>query len=558
MERYRLVEKATMQCLIKTTARKYRDMQAISRYNDESSSISYGMLERKANAVAAFLRTKGCRPHDNIMILGESCPGWAVAYFGITCAGMTAVTVLPNFANEDVSKIAAHSESKFIFVSEPNVPKVANLGIPFTLIDTLVSDADSFGNKAGGKAGVKAEDKARGKAGDKAGECPEPEVAEDDVASIIYTSGTTGDPKGVMLTHRNLIWNADACSTPFIHLRKGWKLLSILPLAHVYEFTIGLILPLLCGCHIVYFGRPLAVSPLMSAFKSVRPRIVLSVPMLIEKIYAKAVEPQINDNPKIKRMLKLPLVNRLVYSAIRRKLIASLGGRLVFFGIGGAALDKQVEEFLFKAHFPYALGYGMTETSPFIAGCGPKDHKLGTLGKPLKGLEVKFDSETGELITRSPAVMKGYYKNPRLTAEVLSDDGWLKTGDTGYLDGDRIVLNGRIKEMILTASGENIFPEAIESIFNRERFVQESLIIPRNGGLLALIKLDMESFAQNMKLSLEDAREQAIAYIQKLREEVNKKLPLTSRVSSAEIQDTPFERTPTMKIKRLAVIKQRK
>lgn len=551
MGRYRLVEKATMQCLIKTAARKYRDMQAISRYNDESSSISYSMLERKANAVAAFLRSKGCKPHDNIMILGESCPGWAVAYFGITCAGMTAVTVLPNFANADVGKIAAHSESKFIFVSEPNVPKVADLGIPFTLIDTLADDAGSFEDKAEDKGFCKCFGCGKG------GECTQAVVNEDDVASIIYTSGTTGEPKGVMLTHRNLIWNADTCSTPFLHIRKGWKLLSILPLAHVYEFTIGLLLPLMCGCHIVYFGRPLAVSPLMSAFKSVRPRIVLSVPMLMEKIYAKAVEPQITGNPKIKRMLKLPLVNRLVYSAIRRKLIASLGGKVVFFGIGGAALDKQVEEFLFKAHFPYALGYGMTETSPLIAGCGPKDHKLGTIGRPLKGLEVKFDAETGELVTRSPAVMKGYYKNPRLTAEVLSDDGWLKTGDTGFLKGDRIVLNGRIKEMILTASGENIFPEAIESIFNRERFVQESLIIPRNGGLLALIKLDMESFAQNMKLNLEDAGEQAIAYIQKLREEVNKKLPLTSRVSSAEIQDTPFERTPTMKIKRLAVIKQR-
>lgn len=541
MGRYRLVEKATMQCLIKTIAGKYRDMQAISRYNDESSSITYIMLERKANSVAAFLRSKGCKRHDNIMILGESCPGWAVAYFGITCAGMTAVTVLPNFAKEDVRKIADHSESRFIFATEVNIHKVADLGLPFATLDTLVSDVTPFDDKTE----------------DKTGECPQTAVNEDDVASIIYTSGTTGDPKGVMLTHRNLIWNADTCSTPFLHIRKGWKLLSILPLAHVYEFTIGLLLPLMCGCHIVYFGRPLAVSPLMSAFKSVRPRIVLSVPMLIEKIYAKAVEPQITGNPKIKRMLKLPLVNRLVYSAIRRKLIASLGGKVVFFGIGGAALDKQVEEFLFKAHFPYALGYGMTETSPLIAGCGPKDHKLGTLGRPIKGLEVKFDAETGELVTRSPAVMKGYYKNPRLTAEVLSDDGWLRTGDTGFLKGDRIVLNGRIKEMILTASGENIFPEAIESIFNRERFVQESLIIPRNGGLLALIKLDMESFAQNMKLNLEDAREQAIAYIQKLREEVNKKLPLTSRVSSAEIQDTPFERTPTMKIKRLAVIKQR-
>lgn len=541
MGRYRLVEKATMQCLIKTIAGKYRDMQAISRYNDESSPITYGMLERKANAVSSFLRDKGCRPHDHIMILGESCPGWAVAYFGITCAGMTAVAVLPNFAKEDVSKIAAHSESKFIFVSEANIHKVADLGLPFATLDTLAGCADSFEDKAG----------------DKAGECPQTAVNEDDVASIIYTSGTTGDPKGVMLTHRNLIWNADTCSTPFLHIRKGWKLLSILPLAHVYEFTIGLLLPLMCGCHIVYFGRPLAVSQLMSAFKSVRPRIVLSVPMLIEKIYAKAVEPQINGNPRIKRMLKIPLLNRIIYSSIRRKLIASLGGKVVFFGIGGAALDKQVEEFLFKAHFPYALGYGMTETSPFIAGCGPKDHKLGTVGKPLKGLEVKFDAETGELITRSPAVMKGYYKNPQLTAEVLSDDGWMKTGDTGFLKGNRIVLNGRIKEMILTASGENIFPEAIESIFNKERFVQESLIIPQNGGLLALIKLDMESFAQNMKLNLEDAREQAIAYIQKLREEVNKKLPLTSRVSSAEIQDTPFERTPTMKIKRLAVIKQR-
>jgi long-chain acyl-CoA synthetase len=561
--KYYLVEKATMRCLVDTVSKKYGKTLAISKYGDALSEVSYRQLAHRVRSVSAFLLENGMKQGDKIMIAGESGPHWVIAYLGITYAGMTAVTVLPNFSSDEMNKIVEHSQVKMIFVTSPNLGKIVHCGLPIVRLDDFVAIPSSSINpeamyntaEALKMPGLPVSTIIPTKKTET--QINQIEIEEDDVASIIYTSGTTGTPKGVMLTHRNLIWNADACSKPFIHLKRGWRILSILPLAHVYEFTVGLILPLLEGCSIVYLGKAPSVSSLMPALKDVRPRVLLSVPLLIEKIYNKAVAPQVNGNPKIKRLLGIPLINRFVYHAINHKLISSLGSKLKFFGVGGAPLDPQVEKFLDRAGFPYALGYGLTETSPFIAGCGPKDHKVGTLGKVLPGVKVRLDPETGEIQTKSPSVMKGYYRNDELTRECRTEDGWFCTGDTGLFRKKRLVLSGRIKDMILTSNGENIFPEAIENIMNHQEFVQESLIIPENGGLLALIKLDMDTFAANLKMDIEEARKEALKYIQKLRENVNNQLSSSSKISGVEIQDDPLERTPTMKIKRLAIIKKR-
>ena len=545
MSRLRLNEQDTMRSFIDGLGAGFGKAPALSKYRDERT-ISYSELPSLALSVGSFLLEKGLKQGDKVVILGDSCPNWVLSYFGITYCGMTAVSVLPAFSKPEVEKIVRHSDAKYIFAASSHLSKVEDLGIGTVCMDDM-KDLKTGEVVLEHKPSAETSEMIRNM-----------QMSSSDVASIIYTSGTTGEPKGVMLTHRNLLWNADTCAEPFIRIHKGWKVLSILPLAHVYEFTIGLLLVLINGCHITYFARPLAVTPLMKAFKDVRPQIVLSVPLLMEKVYSKAVAPKVSGDTKIARLLKIPVIRSFVYKAIGHKLNENFGGRIRFFGIGGAPLDKQVEAFLHKAHFPYALGYGMTETSPFIAGCGPTFQKVGTLGPVLNGIQVRIDSGTGEIQTKSPSVMKGYYKNPELTSEVMTEDGWIKTGDVGYFKGTRLVINGRIKEMILTSTGENIFPESIENKLNHMDFVEESLIIPEDGKLLALIKLDMTAFVASLKGKAGDEKERALSYIQELREKINKVLPSNSRINKVEIQETPFERTPTSKIKRLAIIMSRK
>lgn len=545
MSRLRLYEQDTMRSFIDGLGDKFKKARALSKYKD-NRTVLYSELPSLSLSVGSFLIEKGLNQGDKVVILADSCPNWVLSYFGITYCGMTAVSILPAFSKPEVEKIVKHSDAKYIFAGSAHLSKVEDLGIGTVCIDDM-KDLKTGEVVLKHKALEANLNKIKNM-----------KIQSSDVASIIYTSGTTGEPKGVMLTHRNLLWNADTCAEPFIKIRKGMRVFSILPLAHVYEFTIGLLLCLINGCHITYFARPLAVTPLMKAFKDVRPHIVLSVPLLMEKVYSKAVAPKIGEGTKLVNLLRVPVIRSFIYKAIGHKLNESFGGRIRFFGIGGAPLDKQVEAFLHKAHFPYALGYGMTETSPFIAGCGPTFQKVGTLGPVLNGIDVRIDPQTGEIQTKSPAVMKGYYKNPELTSEVMTEDGWIKTGDVGYFKGTRLVINGRIKEMILTASGENIFPEAIENKLNHMDYVEESLIIPEDGKLLALIKLDMAGFVASLKGKAGDEKERALSYIQELREKINKVLPSNSRINEVEIQETPFERTPTSKIKRLAIIMSRK
>lgn len=547
MKRVRIGEHGTMRTFVDDLAAEYKNMTALSKYGDPDSRVSYAELVRYARSIGSYLIKLGLKKGDKVIILAESCPNWALAYFGITYCAMTVVSVLPAFSKEDVEKITRHSNAKAVFANSSNIHKIEGLGLPVVRLDDLhaLYDDTDAGNMP--FSAFYSEEIERRKP-----DC-------NDVASIIYTSGTTGDPKGVMLTHRNLLWNAEACVEPFIHIHRGWRVFSILPLAHVYEFTVGLLLVMIPGCHITYFARPLAVTPLLKAFSEVRPHVCLTVPMLIEKVYNKAVAPKIKEGTKVGRLLRIPVLRTFVYRTIGKKLRTTFGGSIRFFGVGGAPLDLEVETFLHRARFPYALGYGMTETSPMIAGCGPSYQSPGSLGPVVKGVEVRLAPQTNEILVRSPSVMKGYYKNPELTARVLSEDNWMSTGDTGYFTGNnRLVLNGRIKEMILTSSGENIFPEAIESVLNRMDFVEESLIIPEDGNLVALIKLNIEEFASSLRITAEEAKERALSYIQELREAANRQLPSTSRISKAEIRETPFERTPTAKIKRAAVIENRR
>ena len=538
----------TIDKMVRACAQSYGTLTALTIYNKPETAIAYNQLDDMANDVALQLIRKGLPKGGKAAILSESCPNWGLSYFAINKAGAVAVPVLPNFSKTEVEKILEHSEAQYVFVNAANAAKVVDSKAKVIRIEDMAQIpvcemkklatckfADLIGTSLLGTDSLKRKDQMM---------LEERAPKEDDIASIIYTSGTTGTPKGVMLTNKNLVWNAVTCSTPFIKIHRGWSALSILPLSHVYEFTIGLLLLLINGCTITYLGKAPSTNTLMPALKGVRPHIVLSVPLLIEKVYRRALAPKFKEGTTLAKFAGNRLTSRFVYNMVGRKVIKTFGGRLRFFGVGGSKLDPEVEAFLDKINFPYALGYGLTETSPFIAGCGPKDHVVGTLGAPIEGLDVRIAPEDGEIQLKGPSIMKGYYKMPELTKETFTEDGYFRTGDLGAFEDGRLVIKGRSKSMILGSGGENIYPDNIESLINAQDFVVESLVVPEDRSLTAMVRLDIKALNKTFKdIDIQD-------FLEKIRSEVNQKLASFSRIHRIKLQETPFERTPTEKIKR--------
>ena len=529
---------------------------------DREKGISYTHLRWYSECVASFLLKNGIKRGDRVAIMGESCPHWMVMYLGTVIVGCVAVPILPDFSPREVDEIITQSEAKAICINTKHYKKIEEREelLRIRMDDLAFVPVIPSGFDFASSPGISIKEKS-----------PDHNLikisspSEDDLASIIYTSGTTGASKGVMLTHKNLLVCADESTDTYVKINKGDKVLSILPMSHAYEFSISHLLCLLRGAEIVFLGKPPATTILMRAFKSVRPHIILTVPLLIEKIYRSAVAPVLKTDEKVKRLMKNPLTRSIVYHSICSKLKATLGGRMKFFGIGGAPLDREVEEFLFRAGFPYAPGYGLTETSPLIAASGPKrrQHKLGYIGKVVKHDDVilldKNEEGVGEIAVKGPNVMVGYYKRDDLNSEVFTPDGYFRTGDLGCLSSDGfLAIRGRVKTMILGANGENIYPESIESILNNMEYVQESLIVPGEGGLMAIIKLDLEAMMDKLKMSADECRKYALSYLQKLRKNANDQLSANSKIETTELQEEDFERTPTQKIKRFLYPKNKK
>ncbi len=547
----------TLTCLLETSASKFSHLVAMQTWRDPESKITYPALLERSISVANHLVKSGLNKGDRVAILGESCPNWGLSYLSINRAGGITVPVLPNFSKEEVELIMAHSEARFVIVNSKNAAKVMDCNIPVIRMEDLFAipaeslslfDGKNFNELAGTDTKnnvLTPEDKAS---------LDERKLGEEDVVSIIYTSGTTGTPKAVMLTNKNVVWNAYVCSTPFIKIHPGWNALSILPMSHVYEFTIGFLLLLLNGVQIVYLGKAPSTDSLMPAFKEIQPEVMLSVPLLIEKIYRRALAPKIKEGTKLGKFARNKLTAPIVYRIIGKKVKTIFGGRMKFFGVGGAPFDSEAEAFFHRIHFPYALGYGLTETSPFIAGCGPKDQVVGTLGPILEGLDVKLDPETGEVLIKGPSVMKGYYKNEELTKEVFTSDGYFRTGDIGEFKKGRLAIRGRCKTMILGPSGENIYPENIEFLINSESDVLESLVIEDEGGLTAMIRVDVKALKKRGIIAVKDIE----TYLNIVKSHVNEKLSSFSKIRKVEVQDEPFERTPTDKIKRFLYQRRKK
>ena len=381
-------------------------------------------------------------------------------------------------------------------------------------------------------------------------------VGSEDLAAIIYTSGTTGASKGVMLTHENLVSNVISARVippqpENIDVSQN-ATLSILPLSHTYECTIGMLTTLNRGCHIHYLSKPLSPATLIPVMQRVRPGIMLSVPLLVEKIYRKSILTTINKKALTRTLYRFPPTRKLLNRVAGKKMYKLFGGNLVFFGIGGAPLAPDVEVFLREGKFPYCLGYGLTETSPLVVGANASEQRFRATGHCIEDVLVRItdaDPKTGEgeIQVKGPNVMKGYFKDPERTAEVFTEDGWFKTGDLGVFKKNHLYICGRLKNMILGPSGENIYPESIEAMINEFEFVEDSLIVEdEKKSLTALVHLNMDE----LKKKFGDSAQAAGDYIKTIIEDVNKRLSNFSKITKSEHQQEPFEKTATHKIKR--------
>jgi long-chain acyl-CoA synthetase len=536
------------------SAAGYPDYPALGFAGEEP--FNYSSCANLVDRLAARLVSDGILPGERVGLLSENMPHWGIAYMAINRAGGIVVPVLPDFHPEDIASILSHAGIKACFISRRLSPKLDAAGftgspVSLYLADSLAPLQNLKTESITAAESLSADDFLPEKGFSYPGSLKDPAV-------IIYTSGTTGHSKGVVLSNENIIFNAEKTSV-IPGIKPGESMLSILPLAHTYECTIGLIIPLLMGCGVYYLRRPPSATVLMPALKKVRPHLILSVPLLIEKLYRQSVLPSFKKSPLLRRLHATTPGRKILNRLAGKKLRKAFGGRLYFFGIGGAALAPEVEDFLIEAKFPYAIGYGLTETSPLIAGSDNPHMKARSTGKPIEGIEVKIadpDDETGEgeILVRGPIVMQGYYKAPEKTAEVIDNDGWFHTGDLGFFDDDgRLYIKGRMKNLILGPSGENIYPEAIESIINSFDFVEDSLVFQDQGELSARIHINYDAFMEHLHHLAESAADfprEIREYLNELRKSVNNRLSSFSRIGKFIEQKEPFEKTPTQKIKR--------
>ncbi len=536
----------TFPALFNETVRKYGSHNSYAFVGEKPKTYDESLKE--ISALTAFLERTGIKPGDKVALLSNNMPNWSSAYFGITFMGAVVVPILPDFSATEVGNVLSHSGAKAIFVSSSQLPKLEGYDSENLKTGILIDDFSVFFSAS--KALVFDPSARPQKTYD---------VAEDDLASIIYTSGTTGRSKGVMLTHKNISFNA-LKGLVIQPINENDRFLSVLPLSHTYENTLGLIFPVLGGACVYYLRKPPTPAVLIPAMAEVRPTVMLTVPLIMEKIYFNKILPTFNDKKLLRFLYKISFIRKKLNAVAGKKLYKTFGGHLKFFGIGGAKLNKSVERFLLEAKFPYAIGYGLTETSPLLAGANPSKSVFDSTGPAIEGIELKInnpDTKTGEgeIWARGPSVMKGYYKEPEMTREVLTSDGWFKTGDLGLFDSRmNLYIKGRLKNMIVGASGENIYPEEIESVINNFRFVVESLVIQQKGKLVAYVHLNMEELEkkyQNLKDDMSRQYEQKKEELLiELQEYVNSHVSKFCQINKVVLQPVPFQKTATMKIKR--------
>lgn len=548
---------ATLNDLIDISCRKFRDLPAIGMALEEP--LSYTALHERILALAAHLQALGVKPGDRVAILGENSHHWGIAYLATVRLGASTVPIFPELPEADVHHILTEMRCEIIFLTHRQIEKIYDLKHQLKHVVTLDDYRDDTG-----LIPLETFTDFLGQGLERYGEAARderlefPAVKGEDLAAILFTSGTSGFSKAVMLTHANLCANTYSANA-LIAIEPQWVFLSVLPVAHTYEFTVGFLLPLLGGARVAYAGKTPTPAILQKICGQERPQVMLVVPLIIEKIYKKRVVPAVEKSGLLTFLCRFGVSRRMVHRKIGGKLLDFFGGRLEVMGIGGAALNPEVERFLRDADFPFLVGYGLTEGSPLLAGGPHGDTTIrpGSAGKPVPRVEIRIDDPhpqtgIGEILARGPNIMQGYLNDPEATRDSFTGDGWLKTGDLGLLDSEgNLHIKGRSKSMIVLSNGENVFPEAIEHKVNTYPFVMESLVVENNGLLEAWIYPDYEFIDSRTEGQSRTQRHQYIAELfEEMRAEVNGQLSTSSRLARVLERREPFTKTATHKIKR--------
>jgi len=530
---------------IENSIKKNWDLDALTDY--KGATLQYKDVARKIEKLHIILEESGIKKGDRVAICGRNSSFWAVSFLAVVTYGAVAVPILHEFKADNVHNLVNHSEAKLLFVGDVVWENLNEAAMPLLEGIVLMNDFSLLVSRSekltharehlNEMFGLKFPKNFRSEHVSYYKDKP------DELALINYTSGTTSYSKGVMLPYRSL-WSNIAFAIETLPLNPGDSIVSMLPLAHMYGMAFEFLYEFSVGCHIYFLTRMPTPKIIFQAFAEIKPHLVVAVPLIIEKIIKKSILPKL-ETPTMKILMKVPIINDKIKATIREQMINAFGGQFAEIVIGGAAFNKEIEQFLKMIEFPYTVGYGMTECGPIIAYEDWKKFKMGSCGKAAPRMVVKIDSPdpeniAGEIITKGDNVMLGYFKNEEATAQVIDKDGWLHTGDMGVIDAEgNITIKGRSKNMLLSASGQNIYPEEIEDLLNNLPYVSESLIVSQNDKLVGLVYPDFDdAFAHG--LTNEDIEK----VMEENRVELNSMLPAYSQISKMKIYPEEFEKTP--------------
>ncbi|MGM9828338.1 MAG: AMP-binding protein [Muribaculaceae bacterium] len=550
--------------LLQIYSRSFRDNFAdpcLTEYTT-GKTITYGEMARRIARIHILYEKAGIRPGDRIALLGKNTTNWVVTFMATITYGAVIVPILNDFNPHDSSHIINHSGSLLLFISDgdwesldfDSVPAVQG-AISLDSMKVIAEHApdgsrDTFRLRKI-RGNITRYFKKKYPEGFGPDDIVYPEIDQDTLALINYTSGTTGFSKGVMLTLRSLCGNTCFGIDSKLHY-KGSRALSFLPLAHAYGCAFDMLVPLAVGTHVTLLGRAPTPMILMKAMAEVRPSLIICVPLILEKIYKKMIVPAISTT-SMRWALAIPFLDRAIYPRIRAKLVKAFGGAFEEVIVGGAPLNSEVEDFLHRIHFPFTVGYGMTECGPLISYTPWRKFIPGSSGHVLDGyMEARIlsekEGEPGEIMVRGTNKMAGYFRKPDITADTIEEDGWMHTGDMGTLggeDGRTLFIRGRYKTMILSATGQNIYPEEIESKLNNMPYVMESLVVERDGKLVALVFPDSEATDKD---NIDDSQMPQV--MEKIRRELNTLVAPYEQISAIQLVPDEFQKTPKRSIKR--------
>ena len=534
---------------LQNATRKYWDKAALNSIGGDS--FTYGQMATQIEKFHLAFEALGVKKGDKIALHARNGARWGMAYLAVNTYEAVIVPILADFTPESAAFLTNHSESIILFTNED---KWKAMDIALMPLVKLVIDVDTWNplyavsdEVAAAYGQMEELFAAKWPNGYGPDDVVFPTDNWDNLSTINYTSGSTGDPKGVMLTYRNFCANVDYSQR---NVPAGDKMVSMLPMAHMYGLVIEFIYPLCNGTAIYWLGKAPTPATLLKAFADVKPYLLITVPLVMEKIYKSKIKPTL-DKPAVKFALKVPGLNKIIYKKVKDGLVQAFGGNVQEFIMGGAALNPEVERIFKKINFPYLVGYGMTEACPLLAYEHWTKYVPGSCGKPVDCATVRIDSEdpehiAGEIQAKGENITIGYFKNPEASANAFTEDGYLRTGDLGIMDKEgNIFIKGRSKSMILTANGQNVYPEEIEAVVNNQPYVGESVVVDRAGKIVALVYLDKDAIKRD---KLDD---EAVSDIpEKVRIGANRKLPNYSQIAKVEVVLVPFEKTPKMSIKR--------